>query len=223
MGGPEFRTTCDMLLPYYLIFYLSPKWCHEKTPYIFEMGGKMLPTRKFLDSWCWKKDIWIYSPTQGAIVANEGLVFLGCPGGGDYSWEGRTTQEMLSEPITFLTAFHLTKRSLALSFFITFWWWSCKIVFWSCKIVFYFWSLDMSLLHHTYETSSWLSANSYFFSQIMIHLWIAKNRITGSQWSDFNSPRNGGDAFQVPVIGGWGKQTSDNWWDFYDHPNWGSD
>lgn len=30
------------------------------------------------------------------------------------------------------------------------------------------------------------------FSQIMMHLWIAKTRITGNQWSDFNSPRKGG-------------------------------
>lgn len=64
---------------------------------------------------------------------------------------GRTTQEMLSEPITFLTAFHLAKRSLTLTFFITFWWWSSKNVF-------YFWSLDMSLLHHPDESSSSLSA-----------------------------------------------------------------
>lgn len=64
---------------------------------------------------------------------------------------GRTTQEMLSEPILFLTAFHLAKRSLALTFFITFWWWSSKNVF-------YFWSLDVSLLHHPDEPSSSLSA-----------------------------------------------------------------
>lgn len=84
------------------------------------------------------------------------VLFLGCPGGpkmkcplgGDYSWEARTTQEMLTEPIPFLTAFHLTKRSLALSFFITSYDDPVKMYFTSDPLTCHYFTTQMNLHHH---------------------------------------------------------------------------
>lgn len=158
MGGPDFRTTCDIFTTWFSTYRQNDAM---KRPHMFlRWVAKCHQLESFLTLGVEKRTFGS-TPQPRVQSWQMKVLFFGMPGwpkNDMSSWWwlflGReTTQEMLSEPITFLTAFHLTKRSLTFQ-------WSSR------KNVFFFWSFEMSLLYHPDESSSSLSANSYFFHKL---------------------------------------------------------